>query len=110
MFGEQPVKKLFAKKWTVKEEGLDECEQILVSLDFARTKETFKVACYVADKAISDKIFQITQKGLSLLETALKQHSDLTFEESKQFVARVLFNDLFHRIGDHNVRLRDRIE
>ena len=110
VFGEEPVKKLFAKKWATKEEGLGECEQILMSPDCARTKETFKAACQVASKAISDKIFQITQKGLSVMETALTQHSDLAFEGSTQFVARTLFHDLFHRIGDHNVRLRDRIE
>ena len=44
------------------------------------------------------------------METALTQHSELVFEGSTQFVARTLFHDLFHRIGDHNVRLRDRIE
>ena len=110
VFGEKPVKKLFAKKWAVKEEGLGECEQVLVSPDCARTKETFKAACQVANRAISDKILQITHKGLNLLEMALTQHSDLAFDGSMQFVARTLFHDLFLRIGDNNVRLRERIE
>ena len=94
----------------MKEEGLGECEQTLMSPDCARSRETFKAACQVASRAISDKIFQITQKGLNLLETAITQHSELAFEGSTQFVARILFNDLFNKIGDHNVRLRDRIE
>ena len=76
------MQKLFAKKWTTKEEGLGECEQVLKSPNCARTKETFKAACQVANRAISDKIFQITQKGLALMETALTQHSELVFEGS----------------------------
>ena len=109
IFGEEPVKKLFGKKWVTKEEGLGECEQFILSQECDLSKESFKAACQIASRAISDKIFQITWKGLSLLESTLTTHSDLTFEGGTSFVSRTLFQDLFHRIGDHNMRLRDRI-
>jgi hypothetical protein len=53
------VTKLFSKKWVVKEEGLGECEHKLTNGDGIYTRETFRVSCHVAQKAISDKIAQV---------------------------------------------------
>ena len=45
IFGEEPIKKLFGKKWATKEEGLEECEKFILSQECNLTKESFKAAC-----------------------------------------------------------------
>lgn len=74
VFSEETVTKLFSKRWVVKEEGLGQCELKLTNGDGNYTRETFRVSCNVAQKAISDKIAQVVQKGLNLLETNLRVH------------------------------------
>ena len=52
----------------------------------------------------------VSVKGIGFLETTLAEHSELQFEGSQALVSRVLFNDLFNKVGDQNGRLRDATE
>ena len=50
-------------------------------------------------------------KGISLLETTLAEHAHVSLGEgSTLLVSRVLFNDLFAKVGDQNTRLREAVE
>ena len=45
-----------------------------------------------------------------MLETTLAEHAEIAFEGSGSLISRTLFNDLFHRIGDQNARMREATE
>ena len=55
-------------------------------------------------------------KAISLLETTLSEHadalavSDLTFEGSAHLVSRILFSNLFAKLGEQNARIREATE
>lgn len=52
----------------------------------------------------------VTVKGISLLETTLSEHADEQFDGSASLISRILFSNLFARIGDQNTRLREAVE
>jgi len=52
----------------------------------------------------------VTVKGISLLETTLSEHAGEQFDGSASLVSRILFSNLFARIGDQNTRLREAVE
>jgi len=63
----------------------------------------------IAARAIADKIFQINQKGMSLLEATLTEHSDPAFDVHPHIIQNI-FKELLARLGDNNTRLRERAE
>ena len=75
-----------------------------------KTKETLRVACLVVCKAIKDKVLAVNLKGINLLEAILVEHSDLIFDGSAHLVQRILFGDLFAKVGDQNGRIQAAIE
>ena len=52
VFGRDTIVKLFSKKFADKEKGIQECEAVLKDSDSAKTKETLRVSCLIANKAI----------------------------------------------------------
>lgn len=68
----------------------------------------------MAQKAIADRIAQVVQKGLDMLETALKVHSAEHTEQIGDLQASPaqnhLLNELLIRLGDNNTRLRERVD
>ena len=74
------------------------------------------MSCLVVDKAIQDKVLAVNLKAISLLETTLSEHadalavSDLTFEGSAHLVSRILFSNLFAKLGEQNARIREATE
>ena len=77
VFGADPIKKLFSKKFSDKEKGLLECENLLKGQSCPKTRETLKVACQVSCKAVQDKVLAVSVKGIGLLETTFAEHADL---------------------------------
>lgn len=100
VFGKDTILKLFSKKFSDKEKAIQECEDVLKSKTCTKSKETLKVACLVVNKTIQDKVMAVTVKGISLLETTLCEHADEQFDGSASLVMRILFSNLFARIGD----------
>ena len=100
IFGSDSIKKLFSKKFSDKEKGLQECENILKSSTCNKTRDTLKVSCQVANKAIQDKLLAVNLKGIGLLETTFAMHANLQFEGSAQLVSRIIFGELFAKVGD----------
>lgn len=100
VFGSDSIQKLFSKKFSDKEKGLQECENVLKSSACIKTRDTFKVSCQVANKAIQDKLLAVNLKGIGLLETTFTMHLDLQFEGSAQLASRIVFGELFAKVGD----------
>ena len=73
---------------------------MLKDTNLEKTKETLRISCSVVAKAIQDKVLAVTVKGISFLETTLSEHSHLIFDGSAQLVSRILFSDLFEKVGD----------
>ena len=86
IFGSAAIVKLFSKKFSDKEKGLQECEQVLKDASFAKNKETLRISALVVCKAIKDKLLAVNLKGISLLETTLAEHTDVNFEGSAHLV------------------------
>jgi hypothetical protein len=47
---------------------------------------------------------------MSLLETTLMEHKDISIEGSHQLLQKNSFKELYLRLGDNNPRLRERAE
>ena len=105
IFGKDAIFKLFSKKFTDKEKGLQECEEVLKDSQLIKTKETLRIASLVVCKALKDKVLAVNLKAISLLETILAEHAEVNFEGSAHLVQRILFGDLFSKVGDHNARI-----
>jgi hypothetical protein len=71
---------------------------------------TFRAGLVASKKALQDKIFQVVLKGMSLLETTLMEHKDISIEGSHQLLQKNSFKELYLRLGDNNPRLRERAE
>ena len=82
VFGRDTIVKLFSKKFQDKEKSLQECEVVLKSANCVKSKETLRISCLVSCKAIQDRVLAVNVKGISLLETALAEHSHLVFDGS----------------------------
>ena len=52
VFGNDPVKQLFSKKFSEKEKALCACEEKLKDPSFKKTRDTLKVSCHVVCRAI----------------------------------------------------------
>lgn len=65
-----------------------------------KSKETLRISCLVVSKAIQDKVLAVNVKGISMLETTITSHSELTYDGSAHLVSRILFSDLFAKVGD----------
>ena len=61
---------MFSKPWTIREEGLQECEEYIKKN--GNTLAVFQGALSAAGQAMSDKIAQITNRSLSIVQTTLK--------------------------------------
>ena len=82
VFGSDSIKRLFSKKFSDKEKGLQECENVLKDASCVKTKETLRISCLVVCKAINDKVLAVNVKGITLLETTLAEHIGETYEGS----------------------------
>ena len=110
VFAEESVNKLFSPQWQSKEVGLNECETEMQNLKVEKGQVTFKAGCIATGRALQDKIFQVVTKGMSLLETTLTSHKDTQMEGAYQLLHKYVLKDLYQRLGDNNVRLRERAE
>ena len=59
-----------------------------------------RISCLVVSKAIQDKVLAVNVKGISMLETTITAHSELNYDGSAHLVSRILFSDLFAKVGD----------
>jgi hypothetical protein len=55
VFGEEVVKKMFSRPWAIREEGLKECEDIVMKSGGA-DQQIFQAALSAAGQAMGDKI------------------------------------------------------
>jgi hypothetical protein len=55
VFGEEVVKKMFSRPWAIREEGLKECEDIVMKSGGADL-QIFQAALSAAGQAMGDKI------------------------------------------------------
>ena len=56
---------------------------------------------------MGDKVGQIVQRGMSILQTTLKV---VTTQMEPGNSSTITFNQLFNRLGDNNARIRDKAE
>ena len=54
VFGEEPVKKMFSRPWSLREEGLKECEEQIKKN--GNDQPVFQAALTTAGQAMADKI------------------------------------------------------
>lgn len=70
VFGDEIVKKLFQRAWVIREEGLKECEELIKKNGNDQT--VFQASLNAAGFSMGDKIANIIQRGMQLLQTTLK--------------------------------------
>ncbi|CDW88088.1 centrosomal protein of 104 kda [Stylonychia lemnae] len=105
IFGDATVKKMFSRPWALRDEGLKECEEHIKKNN--SESPVFQAALSAAGQAMGDKIAQIIQRGMSLLQTTLKCcNTQMDPGNSSAMV----FNQLFVRLGDNNARVREKAE
>ena len=73
---------------------------MLKDVNFEKNRETLRTSCLVVCKAIQDKVLAVNVKGISMLETTIAEHSKVSFDGNAQLVSRILFSDLFAKVGD----------
>ncbi len=105
ILGEEVVKKMFSRPWTIREEGLKEAEEIIKGQ--ANDQAVFMAAISLSSQAMGDKILQIIQRGLSILHTTLKSSTSQLESGSAQ---NSCFNQIFLRLGDNNPRIKAKAE
>ena len=75
IFGEEMVKKMYSKRnWNVRDEGLKMCEDFVKeNLNSANPGKVgiFQAALTASGHALDDKIVQVNQRGMSLLQVTL---------------------------------------
>ena len=52
----------------------------------------------------------VSIRGMAMLETTLTVHKEVSFEGCASLISRILFTNLFARVGDQNSRLREAAE
>ncbi len=105
VFGEAIIKKLFAKAWATRDEGLQDCEEFIKKN--GNDQASFQAALNVAGLAMADKIAQIITRSMNLVQATLKSSSSQLDPGSS---STIVFNQLFNKLGDNNTRIRDRAE
>lgn len=105
IFGEDVVKKMFSRPWALRDEGLKECEDIVVKN--GNDQSAFQAALSAAGQAMGDKIAQIITRGMQLLQATLKAATS-PMEPGNS--SAIVFNQLFNRLGDNNARIREKSE
>lgn len=73
VFGEETVKKMYQRAWVTREEGLKECEEHVKKN--GNDLQVFQSALTAAGQSMGDRVAQIIQRGMSLLQTTLKSCS-----------------------------------
>jgi hypothetical protein len=63
----------------------------------------------VAGHAMDDKIAQVSQRGMSLLQEALKLGEPLSLEPGTASLG-IIYQSLLNKLGDNNQRIREKSE
>lgn len=64
VFDEPPMRKIFSRAWNLREEGINEIEEIIVSGRRKDQSELFVAGIAVVKQTISDKILGVVQRAI----------------------------------------------
>jgi len=64
VFDEPPVRKIFSRTWNLREEGINEIEELIVSGRRKDQSELFVAGIAVVKQTISDKILGVVQRAI----------------------------------------------
>jgi hypothetical protein len=114
VIGEDLASRIFSRTWNNREEGVKTIENE-VKLDSESRLINFKDpgAAFVAlmgvvNYTINDKIVQVAQKSLTLLQTVLtKEPSNIGSRNEINSYIETITTGLLDKIGDNNVRVRE---
>ena len=116
VLGEEVMRKIFSSTWALREEGINEVEDIVRNASKRRNGEPdyFVNAVGVCRLTISDKMAGVAQRSMGFLASVCKLYPDVHLDGSQrsqfQTYSDPIVQELTHKIGDNLLKVRNSAE